>query len=200
MSRTWSLEELAEESQRYLDDDGDSKRVQWKPNGRQIRYYSTLGLLDKPETENGRTVWYGPKHLLQLLAIKRLQQDGMKLADIQRALAGATVEKMRSLVGLPEGFLGELDDSVKRPSVPATGESQASGSHPRRATAFWTARPAPSQPDHPQFEHCWRLELAPGVNLTLDEKQAQRLSDEEREQLARALTETWWKLNKRTKE
>lgn len=199
MSRTWNLEELAEESQRYLDDDGDSKRIQWKPNGRQIRYYCTLGLLDKPETENGRTVWYGPKHLLQLLAIKRLQQDGMKLADIQRALAGATVEKMRSLAGLPDGFLGELDDSVKRRSVP--GDSRAIGSQPRRETAFWTARPAASQPDEPQFEHCWRLEIEPGVHLTLDEKQAQRLSDEERGQLARALTDTWRKLqNKRTKE
>ena len=183
------MEELAEESQRYLDDEGDSRRVQWKPNGRQIRYYSTLGLLDKPETENGRTVWYGPKHLLQLLAIKRLQLDGMKLADIQRALTGATVEEMRKLVGLPESFLGELHNSVKkRPS-------------PRREMAFWTARPKPAEPEGPKFEHCWRLEIEPGVTVTLDEKQANGFNDEQREELSRALAETWRKIKeKRTKE
>ena len=187
-SRTWSLEELAEESQRYLDDDGgDSKRVQWKPNGRQIRYYSTLGLLDKPDTENGRTVWYGPKHLLQLLAIKRLQLNGMKLADIQKALAGATVEEMRTLVGLPESFLGQLHNSVKKaPSA-------------RREMAFWATRPASAKPE-PKFEHSWQLILDPGVTVTLDEKMAHELDEEEREELARALVDTWRKLQeKRTK-
>lgn len=188
--KTWSLEELAEESQRYLDDDvGDSKRVQWKPNGRQIRYYSTLGLLDKPETENGRTVWYGPKHLLQLLAIKRLQLDGMRLADIQRALAGATIEEMRKLVGLPESFLGDLDNSVKKSPAP------------RREMAFWAARPVAPKPQEPKFEHSWKLELEEGVTVTLDEKKAKELSDEEREELARALADTWRKLQeKRTKD
>lgn len=183
------MEELAEESQRYLDDEGDSRRVQWKPNGRQIRYYSTLGLLDKPETENGRTVWYGPKHLLQLLAIKRLQLDGMKLADIQRALTGATVEEMRKLVGLPESFLGELRNSVKKKPAP------------RREMAFWTARPVATEPEGPKFEHCWRLEIEPGVTVTLDEKQANGFDDEQREELSRALAETWRKIKeKRTKE
>lgn len=191
MSRTWSLEELAEESQRYLpDDEGDSRRVQWKPNGRQIRYYSTLGLLDKPNTENGRTVWYGPRHLLQLLAIKRLQQSGMKLAEIQRSLAGATADEMRKLVGLPESFVEEMENRVKTPPTP-----------PRREMAFWTARAVTPEPGKGQFTHLWRLEIAPGVTVTLDEEQALELSDEERAEMARVLTETWRKLQeRRTKE
>jgi DNA-binding transcriptional MerR regulator len=190
MSTTWSLEELAAESQKYLLDDGDSRRVQWKPNGRQIRYYSTLGLLDKPDTENGRTVWYGPKHLLQLLAIKKLQQEGMKLADIQRALAGASPEQIRRLVGLPQSFLAQLHNSVK--AQPA----------PRRRTAFWAERPvAPPAQAGAGFVPCMKLEIAPGVSLTLDEKQAASLGDREREALARALHEVWRQLQeKRTKE
>lgn len=189
-SKTWSLEQLAEESLKYLQDDGgESKRVQWRPNGRQIRYYSTLGLLDKPDTENGRTVWYGPKHLLQLLAIKRLQLDGMKLADIQRTLAGATIEEMRQLVGLPESFLGELHNSVTKPPSP------------RREMAFWAARPAAPTAEGPKFEHSWKLVLDPGVTVTLDEKKAKQLSDEERDEIARALADTWRKLQeKRTKD
>lgn len=187
------MQELAEESQRYLNDVGDSKRVQWKPNARQIRYYSTLGVLDKPDTENGRTVWYGPRHLLQLLAIKRLQLDGWKLADIQLSLAGATVDELLQLGGLPPNFLDELRDSVTKPAAP------------RRETAFWTARPPlPDRPrptDDPCFEPCWRLEIEPGVSLILQRPQAQILDDEERAELARELKETWHRLKeKRSKE
>lgn len=189
MGRTWNLEELAEESQRYLEH-GQSRRVQWRPNGRQIRYYATLGLLDKPETENnGRTVWYGPKHLLQLLAIKRLQQDGMKLAEIQRALTGATIEEMRALVGLPESFLDQLHNSV------------TAKPDPRRETDFWATRPAPLPPLGPSFQQLWQLQLAPGVTLMMDQKQASQLNEREREELARALMETWRKQQeKRTKD
>lgn len=189
MDRRWNLEELAQESQKYLQDDGDSRRIQWKPNGRQIRYYSTLGLLDKPHTENGRTVWYGSKHLVQLLAIKRLQQEGMKLSEIQRSLAGSTLEEMRLLVGLPHDFLKSLHDSVTK-----TVDS------PRRERAFWAVRPSVSASNpqtgllvsnEPTFHHLWQLELAPGVTLSLSEQQAANLSQEERAELARELAVFW---------
>ncbi len=172
----WSLDELAEQSQRYLTDEGDSRRVQWKPNGRQIRYYSTLGLLDKPDTENGRVVWYGPRHLVQLLAIKRLQLDGLKLAEIQRSLAGSSVEELRRLAGLPEEILEGSCDSV----------SNGSG---RRGKAFWETRP--SRESAPIFEPAWRLRLAEGVALTLDQAAFDSMTEREREELSRALIETW---------
>jgi DNA-binding transcriptional MerR regulator len=191
VSVAWSLEELAQESHRYLDD-GDSRRVQWKPNGRQIRYYATLGLLDKPETTNGKTVWYGPKHLLQLLAIKRLQQEGLKLAEVQRALMGATTEQMRLLAGLPENFLGDLANSVKK--APS----------PRRESAFWAQQPTEfsltRQPPAATFNNVLSLEIAPGLNLTLDEKQVGRLSDRERDLLARAFCDVWRAHQEKTKE
>lgn len=175
----WSLDELAEESQRHLVDEGDSKRVQWKPNGRQIRYYSTLGLLDKPETENGRKVWYGPKHLLQLLAIKKLQQEGLSLGDIQRALAGASLEEMTTIAGLPASFLAQLHNTVtKAPS-------------PRRSATFWAERPRPAPPAGPVFQRVWQLEIAPGVTITIDEKQAAELGDQGREALSHALALAW---------
>ncbi len=187
MNRTWSLQELAEESQRYLSDDGDSRRVQWKPNGRQIRYYSTLGLLDKPDTENGRTVWYGPRHLLQLLTIKHLQGEGMTLSQIQRATAGKTPEQLRRLLNLPDDFLGELHNSVTKPPSP------------RREAAFWAARPtaSPPHPSGPRFRHSWQAELSPGVTLTLDDHQASALTDEERDELAREFAQTWRKLHEK---
>lgn len=183
----WTLEQLADESQRYLTDEGDSRRVQWKPNGRQIRYYSTLGLLDKPDTENGRVVWYGPRHLVQLLAIKRLQLDGLKLAEVQRSLAGATLEEMRRLAGLPEEFLEGSRDSVK---------SYGPGA---RQQTFWETRPKTSET--PAFRQNWQLPLGDGVSLSLDHDMFESMSAREREELALALLETWKRhQQQRTKE
>lgn len=180
MEKVWSLEELAEESQRFVDD-GESRRVQWKPSGRQIRYYSTLGLLDKPDTENGRTVWYGPRHLLQLLAIKHLQQEGLKLAEIQQTLAGSTPRQLQSLVGLPDSFLETLDNSVKKPVSP------------RRSTDFWAQPPAaaPAVKPGPQFQASVTLEISAGVTLTLDAKHFQTLDDQGKRELAEAFLDVW---------
>jgi DNA-binding transcriptional MerR regulator len=186
MAKTWNLEELAEESQRYLpDEEGDSKRIQWKPSGRLIRYYTTLGLLDRPHNGNGRAVWYGPRHLLQLLCIKKLQQEGLKLAAIQKFLVASTTEEMRRLVGLPESLLGDLENSIKNP--PAT----------RRKLAFWLAQPTVPQPTEARFEPFWRLELDSGLCIVLDEKQALGLTRPEREEITRVMSETWRKLQER---
>src|SRR5690348_15034744 len=50
-----------------------SARVRDVPDVRTIRYYTTLGLIDRPAALRGRTALYGRRHLLQLVAIKRLQ-------------------------------------------------------------------------------------------------------------------------------
>ncbi len=186
MDTRWSLEELAEKSQDYLTDEGDSRRVQWKPNGRQIRYYSTLGLLDKPDTENGRVVWYSTRHLIQLLAIKRLQLDGLKLAEVQRSLAGAKLDELRRIAGLPEEILEGVRDSVSTPASP-------------RQEAFWMTRP--TTPPPPTFEAVWQLKIAPGVTLNLDSNQFDSMTPQESEALAAALLATWKKhQQQRTKE
>ena len=44
-------------------------RVSAAPDARTVRYYATLGLLDRPRIE-GRQARYGERHLLQLLAIR----------------------------------------------------------------------------------------------------------------------------------
>jgi DNA-binding transcriptional MerR regulator len=58
-------------------------QVRAVPDERTIRYYATLGLLDRPLAMRGRTALYGPRHLAQVVAIKRLQSAGRSLAEIQ---------------------------------------------------------------------------------------------------------------------
>ena len=65
-----------------------SGRVRDVPDRRTIRYYTTLGLIDRPAAMRGRTALYGLRHLLQLAAIKRLQAHGLSLAEVQQRLVG----------------------------------------------------------------------------------------------------------------
>jgi 3-dehydroquinate dehydratase len=63
-----------------------SGRTRDLPDTRTVRWYQTLGMVDRPAAFRGRTALYGRRHLLQLAAIKKLQSSGLPLADIQRAL------------------------------------------------------------------------------------------------------------------
>lgn len=54
---------------------------------RTVRYYIQLGLIDRPEGET-RAARYGPRHLEQLLAIRKWQQAGVSLQRIGELLRG----------------------------------------------------------------------------------------------------------------
>ena len=77
----WTIDELGSRVALALSVDYDgqaSGRVRDVPDRRTIRYYTTLGLIDRPALR-GRTALYGRRHLLQLVAIKRLQaQDAAR--------------------------------------------------------------------------------------------------------------------------
>ncbi len=104
-------------------------RVRDVPDRRTVRYYTTLGLIDRPAQMRGRTALYGRRHLLQLVAIKRLQADGASLHDVQQRLLGlndAELEKIARLRELPE-----------RPAAEPAAEAP-----PRRD--FWKSAPEPT--------------------------------------------------------
>ena len=97
-----SLEELAGEVAFTLDHykllgPAQDGRVSPVPDGRTIRYYATLGLLDRPWME-GRQARYGKRHLLQLLAIKALQGRGMPLSEVQARIYGLSDNELESLL------------------------------------------------------------------------------------------------------
>ncbi len=84
-----------------------SGRVRDVPDLRTIRYYTARGLVDRPDAVRNRKGLYGVRHLLQLVAIKRLQARGMSLAAIQECLLGINDAALRQLVNpqlaTPEG-------------------------------------------------------------------------------------------------
>jgi MerR HTH family regulatory protein len=100
----WTLDQLAQRvgSALSVDYPGQaSGRVREVPDQRAIRWYTTIGLVDRPAAMRGRTALYGRRHLLQLVAIKRLQAAGLSLAEVQRELAGATDAQLERVARVP---------------------------------------------------------------------------------------------------
>src|SRR5215208_7415345 len=89
----WTLDELVERVGDALAAEypgAPNGRVRDLPDRRAIRWYTTRGLVDRPAGMRGRVALYGPRHLLQLVALKRRQAEGRTLAEIQAELTGAT--------------------------------------------------------------------------------------------------------------
>lgn len=146
MDGSWKIAELAELAAGVLaaGDQPDGRmarangRVRDVPNERLIRWYVTVGLLDPPLSRRGRVAWYGPRHLLQLVAIKRRQAEGQSLAEIQAELAGATNASLAGIAGVPDAVLA-AGAVVARPGAAAAMDAGA----PQAPARFWAQRPEP---------------------------------------------------------
>ena len=128
--RRYTLAELAEASASALDALGIAARngqVRDRPDARTIRYYTALGLVDRPAEMTGRTARYGDRHLLQVLAVKAMQAHGASLADVQRTLVGASAAELRRAIG---------------PGLPAALAAAARPAAAETDRAFWRTPPA----------------------------------------------------------
>jgi DNA-binding transcriptional MerR regulator len=129
----WTIEELSERVAETLQGPGydgvSSGRVRDVPDLRTIRYYTTLGLLDRPAAMRGRTALYGRRHVLQLVAIKRLQARGLSLALVQERVVGLSDAALRRLAAA----------QAVAPPAPQAPQPPASAS---RADSFWRLQPA----------------------------------------------------------
>jgi DNA-binding transcriptional MerR regulator len=112
-----SLDELSASVARELETRGlagpsADGRVSAVPDARTIRYYTTLGLLDRPGIEN-RQARYGRRHVLQLLAIKALQSAAIPLAEIQARLYGRSEAELEALLGAVEKSGGPREQRAR---------------------------------------------------------------------------------------
>lgn len=143
-----TLPELAEAAARAVEATGatpENRQAKAVPAVRMIRYYTARGLLAPPGTR-GRALVYGRRHLLQLVAIKKLQGRGRSLEEIAEQLTGLSDADLEGLAGVPgealPAGLGDVDPGQSN----QTRATQIS----RRAGRFWdraaTADAAGSSP------------------------------------------------------
>ena len=117
----WTLDELLERVSAALTAEysgAPNGRVRDVPDRRAVRWYATTGLVDRPSAMRGRTALYEQRHLLQLVAVKRLQSEGRTLADIQAELAGATDSTLAAIARVPERLLDSADAQPSEPVRP----------------------------------------------------------------------------------
>ncbi|HWG46333.1 MAG TPA: MerR family transcriptional regulator [Gemmataceae bacterium] len=159
----WTLDELSAQVALALAVDGPAQasgRVREVPDMRTIRYYTTLGLIDRPAQMRGRTALYGQRHLLQLVAIKRLQARGLALAEIQSRVVGKTNAVLREL-----SQLRLAPQSMEQPSE----------REERRNSGFWGASPADVPADETSTEQTETVQknrgraVLPLVSVALDD-------------------------------
>lgn len=135
----WTLDELVRRVSVALADPAypsvANGRVRDVPDRRSIRWYTTIGLVDRPAGMRGRTALYGVRHLLQVTAVKRRQAEGYALADIQAELAGATDETLRRIAG--------VEDTLE------AAHAEAPPEHQRR---FWATRPVAAEMPAPTLD------------------------------------------------
>jgi DNA-binding transcriptional MerR regulator len=156
---TWTLAELAAEVAAALGDaaapSGQARAV---PDERAIRYYTTLGLLDRPALR-GRTALYGRRHLAQIVAIKRLQVMGRSLSEIQTlwpTLDDATLARMSGV---------SVAGTTANPS-PASTREEFWKREPI-ATNVERSTPTPTPVEHAAPAVSISIELAPHISITL---------------------------------
>jgi DNA-binding transcriptional MerR regulator len=146
-------------------------QVRAVPDERTVRYYGTIGLLDRPLAMRGRTALYGRKHLAQVVAIKRLQSAGRSLAEIHELwpkLDEVTLARMSGIELAGKGratrkeFWKRTPASEARPSETRPSEARPSEARPSEARPSET-RPSETRP--PQLE--LRFELAPDIFLVI---------------------------------
>lgn len=162
MTDGWTLDELVRRAGEMLaagDVRAPNGRVTPLPDRRVVRWYSTIGLVDRPLAYRGRTALYGPRHLLQVVAVKRRQAEGRSLADIQAELTGATNTTLQAVARLPLSVHeGAPLPPVAPPPTEAAHVPKAPPAPPRpggpptpgatERLRFWTAAPADAEAAH----------------------------------------------------
>jgi DNA-binding transcriptional MerR regulator len=158
---TWTLSELVAEVAAALErvPAPDNGQVRAVPDERGIRYYTTLGLLDRPAAMRGRTALYDRRHLAQVVAIKRMQTAGKTLAEIQHVLSSIDDATLARMSGVA--------------LAPAKRESRASfWRREPGAVAEAAARPRPQPQPQPQPSPSpsppITIPIAPGIELRID--------------------------------
>lgn len=155
MVETWTLQELVDECASRIRalPKPENGQVRAVPDERTIRYYATLGLLDRPAQMRGRTALYNARHLAQVVAIKRLQVMGRSLSEIQSlwpTLDDTTLTRMSGV---------SVAGTTANPSPSSTREE------------FWkrepveTRSPTPVESAAPAVSIS--IEIAPHISITL---------------------------------
>lgn len=171
--RSLTIEELAEQAQTSV---------------RTVRYYITENLLPGPGSR-GKGAAYTEEHLQRLRLIRRLTERRAPLAEIREVMARVTDDEVRALLAeedartqtldatqavSPRAYIAALLDQARGPQTPPRKPPRPA--YTPHAASFRLPTPTtPTTPGSTTQASAWRrVELAPGVELHIEEEAEQR--------------------------
>lgn len=95
------LDELLDSANSFMDAVAPvqpNDRVTETLSERTLRYYISQGLVDRPSGKEGAAALYGYRHLLQLLAIKRLQASYLPVRKIREILPNSSDKELKAII------------------------------------------------------------------------------------------------------
>lgn len=133
----------------------ENRQAKAVPAQRMVRYYTARGLLPRPGNR-GRALTYGRTHLIRLVAIKRLQGQGLSLDEIAARLETMPAADVEALAAIPPA------------AIPAgLGDPEPTPEPARAAGPFWRTVPEPVA-DAPAVTRLQAVRLSDTVTLLVD--------------------------------
>jgi DNA-binding transcriptional MerR regulator len=168
--------ELAGEAAKILAESGLAQErgtVSDLPDERTVRYYLAEGLLSAAEEKQGTASVFGYRHLLQLLAVKKLQAEHLPIRKIRELVEGRELRELERLLGLDGGTaskneaLSYLEKLLTKPAParPAASARPLNFSSLAASSVAPNAPPPPLQPSSSSGGAWERIELEPGLEL-----------------------------------
>lgn len=96
--RTTELLAVADSLMKIVAPVQPSERVAETVNERALRYYISEGLIDRPSDREGNAALYSYRHLLQILAVKRLQASYLPVKRIREIVPESTDQELKEIV------------------------------------------------------------------------------------------------------
>lgn len=157
-----SLEELVNAANNLLPDvlptDISDQRLKEELTPRLVRHYSSQGSLEEPQKE-GREARYTYRHLLQLLALRRLQAEGHRTGAVGPLTSGMSEVELESLLS------GHANVSLTQAANPALDFLQGLRAGLSQPPAAHVAMPT-----QPTKATRWvHYKIAPGLKLEVRE-------------------------------
>ena len=83
------------------------------PDERTIRYYLAEGLLSPAEEKQGTSSVFGYRHLLQLLAVKKLQAENFPIRKIRELVFERKERDLERLLGIGTEAVGARNEAIR---------------------------------------------------------------------------------------
>jgi DNA-binding transcriptional MerR regulator len=154
------------------------------PNERTIRYYLAEGILPPAAYNEGAASVFTYRHLITLVAIKRLQSQGLPIKIIRRVVGGRTTAELEKLLDEPVRVSTDIEEANR---------AQKSGEevmiiHDRDEIREILESPlAAAGEDQKEPEYWERFSIIPGIELHVSQNSG--LDKKNRRKLARAIEE-----------